>query len=392
VLKWGDTRRPYFAHLSKSECKGGGEAFVHKKAKDYLCEALNQGEEITFQYSCPVAPHTHTIQLKLNDGEVAKTEVKVSNGFADIGVLNKDGEVRFIVEICNTHRTQARDGEWVEVNAEEVMQYVVKQQAAYLTCIRKRAPCITAPCWKMVLKNFHCKGRNFGFSGDPFIEATLWVAFCQLGRCIDCFNRHPVAKGRPFCPTCYRARFSSKPLSPPRDFFRRRVGCTHRTTVSNFIWRQNTKQKVFDDILDAIYDDDVCAVQQLVERHNITGDDIRDECTFHWAAKYDAWQIFDWLTHRVPSSLTTDDMKNVIQAPWNIRRFPEVDGTNVEEKRTTETKSGNWNSCSTGNIDQPHTFITTRQLNDTQQITPLISHMKHPALKQRRIDDYIIKK
>lgn len=404
VLKWGDTRRPYFAHLSKSECKGGGEAFVHKKAKEYLCEALNRGEEITFKYSCTLAPHTHTIPLKLNDGEVAKTEVKVGNGFADIGVLDKDGNVRFIVEICNTHRTQARDGEWVEVDAEKVIQYVVKQQAAHLTCIRKRAPSTTAPCWKNVWENFHCKGRNFGFKGDAFSQETLWEEFCQLGRCIDCFKCHPVEKYRPFCRSCWKSRFASNPSSQHRSFFTQRGAKGCLSPEADMCEQVRLKKTAIDALNGyAISNDDVSEAQRLVETFHITGEDIRDKCTLYWAAKYTSWSVYKWLAHRFATWVTADDItKALIQAgyhkhlafcKWLVGRF------SLTQQLVLQVCGEQWMTKCFPDLDEKKVEKRKNVIEEPllEQNAPKIhvghtSQLNLPALKQRRIDDYFMKK
>lgn len=314
LYKKGQIRKAYWSHLSKSNCKGG-ESLTHKLAKFHLCEAINRGEEISFKYSCPLGEHKHLIKQKLEIGEVAKTEVKLGDGgFADIAILDKDGNVKFIVEICNTHRTEKRDGEWAEVKADEVFPYLEAPKDSHLICIRKRTPSQDAPCWKMLQKKFTCQGRKFAFNDTTAKQQQIsWQCFCLIGRCIDCFRPHPVKKYRPFCTICYKLRFPRKRITDVKDEETHRLPLAISKPVLPV--RKYTEKEHYE----AIQDMSCCAisdfldeVQRLVNEFNISAQDIARDGTFHCAAKHWSWNTFKWLVIRFRSVFTFEDYEDAL--------------------------------------------------------------------------------
>lgn len=136
MYKHGKIKIPHFAHYSTIVCQSlrkANEYLTHKSAILKMQTDLVEGIIITSKCGC-----------KSSHKGKAVLEHPVSNGRADLALL--DPLVLF--EICHTHKTETRDGQWFELKALEVLNGVY-------TCMHE---CIACQIQKTeVLKAFRCE-------------------------------------------------------------------------------------------------------------------------------------------------------------------------------------------------------------------------------------------
>jgi len=197
-------RRPHMAHVNKSACRGG-ESTIHRLAKEGVAGVLTRGGSLEFLWNCPTCLQRHSRILCLQQGESAVVEGQVSNGRADVAVMNTRGAVRFVVEVANTHTTQSREEEWVEVSARECLKQVTKDtRHMTLWCLRERIPKHSDKCWVSLCDHMGYKEDDqWTLKQKKLVCSVIWKWFIRVGRCLKCFNPHCVNYGRPFCKPCY---------------------------------------------------------------------------------------------------------------------------------------------------------------------------------------------
>lgn len=144
---WGKKiDEPYLRRESKS-CSYSVESNNHRVAKRLVVDTLN--EKRVFPYlqllvcGCKVER-----QVFCPEGCVAKEEVSLPDGGkADVAIVNAKSEVQSIVEICYTHRTEAREFPFVEFEADTVTRYV-NEGGSLVSNIRKYKEPGCATCLK----------------------------------------------------------------------------------------------------------------------------------------------------------------------------------------------------------------------------------------------------
>jgi Competence protein CoiA-like family len=142
-FKNGKVRRPHFAHKPGSACNhysGGGEGAIHKEAKEQLAQMLKDRAEIVFKHRC--VRHGHIIaKVVYQDGDQVHMEYRLPDkGRADIALLSKEGDVRYVFEICDTNPTlKPRPEPWFEVKALDVLQ-AHSEEATFYCCRSRKCP------------------------------------------------------------------------------------------------------------------------------------------------------------------------------------------------------------------------------------------------------------
>ena len=212
VLKWGEHRRPHFSHINKSGC-GGGEGTMHRLAKEGLAGVLTLGGSLEFIWSCPTCHQLHTKIIILQPGEQAVVECQVPNGWADVAVVAATGEVRFIIEVMDTHQTEVRDGEWVEVCAQDCLKQMNQEtHSMSLRCKRPRVASSEDKCWMALQDRMGYKENGeWTLKQTKLVSSAIWNWFIKVRRCLMCFQPHEVKRARPFCKACY-FKLSPKPV------------------------------------------------------------------------------------------------------------------------------------------------------------------------------------
>jgi hypothetical protein len=137
IFRKGNVRRPHFAHYSPTNTcsyyEHPSEAQIHKDAKLLMAKLLTERKKIQFMWDCHhcktssdsyVFNDVSTISYR--DGDEVITEYRGKDGtwIADVAVVNS-GEVRYIIEIKNTHATTTtcRPEPWYEVVARDLIEY-----------------------------------------------------------------------------------------------------------------------------------------------------------------------------------------------------------------------------------------------------------------------------
>lgn len=247
VLRWGDKNRPHFAHIGHgggNGCAGGGEGVTHKLAKELLAEFLTNGGKVQCHFFCCVeCAENHVYDIGVGNDEQVKIECSVSNGVADIAIIDQQGTPRFLIEVLNKHRTQHRDLPWVELDANLILQAwendTQQNEPWKLSCVRqdcnKPKICTPVACMSMlqIADNMgyllkyspldktgrvpQCPAHvsiaaaihgcfDYVWLTTPskgYISPNWWMLFLKRHKCMKCKAPCNVKRMKPFCQTCY---------------------------------------------------------------------------------------------------------------------------------------------------------------------------------------------
>lgn len=147
IIKKGTIRRAHFAHYSQTNVCSyydhPNESQIHKDAKMLMAKLLTDKKRIQFIWCCDypkcykTPSNTYEFQempsILYKEGDEVKMEYrdKYNKWIADIVIVNK-GDVRYIIEIKNTHATTiVRPEPWYEVDASEFIQQINELNAGH---------------------------------------------------------------------------------------------------------------------------------------------------------------------------------------------------------------------------------------------------------------------
>jgi len=137
ILRKGTIRRPHFAHYSPTNTcsyyEHPNESQIHKDAKLLIAKLLTERKNIQFTWKCHYCKtdsDSYAFQdvpsITYKDGDKIITEYRDKSGkwIADIAIINGE-EVRYIIEIKNTHATTTtcRPEPWYEIDAKRLIEY-----------------------------------------------------------------------------------------------------------------------------------------------------------------------------------------------------------------------------------------------------------------------------
>tara|TARA_R110000803_G_scaffold43272_4_gene92449 strand:- start:352 stop:1116 length:765 start_codon:yes stop_codon:yes gene_type:complete len=201
ILRKGDVRKPHFAHKI-DVIKGGcnfynhpGESDLHKLVKHMVADMLKKRviNEIFWEcHECKTMSngpgYSQQIEYDIDDHVIVEYR---GNGYvADVAVLNK-GRVKYIFEICNTHKTTTpRPEPWFEIDAKTFLE---DDDTTSLLCMRKH---YCNPCGAII-------------KGEKWLD---FIDILRLGdRCILCESKIENTRGvlyykhhyRCVCRTCW---------------------------------------------------------------------------------------------------------------------------------------------------------------------------------------------
>ena len=135
ILRKGTVRRAHFAHYAQTNTchyyDHPNETQIHKDAKMLMAQLLKDKKQILFTWNCKLCGGYYAFDndestIIYKDGDEVFTEYrsKANDWIADVALVN-NGEVRYIIEIKNTHSTTTKRPEpWFEVNAAAFIQEV----------------------------------------------------------------------------------------------------------------------------------------------------------------------------------------------------------------------------------------------------------------------------
>lgn len=144
ILRKGDVNIHHFAHKpGERDCKfyeHPGEGEIHKMAKHIIVDLLRKRKIKKVVRSCPKGC-AYDEQIEYEDGDEVTVEYRVSDKcIVDVAVIN-NGKIKYIFEICDTHKTTRETPEpWFEVDAKEILK---KTENVCMHCIRKNRYCST---------------------------------------------------------------------------------------------------------------------------------------------------------------------------------------------------------------------------------------------------------
>ena len=137
IFKKGNIKRPHFSHKAKSECtyyEHPSESQIHKDAKYRLASWLENKKEIIFEWKClnineynnycnkQDKKTKHKITYENDDKVIIEYRNENPLFIADVAIIN-NGNIRYIFEINNTHKTltEIRPEPGFEVNEKDVI-------------------------------------------------------------------------------------------------------------------------------------------------------------------------------------------------------------------------------------------------------------------------------
>lgn len=144
IVRKGDIKIHHFAHKpGERECKfydHPGEGEIHKMAKHLVSDLLKKRKIKTVVCPCPKGC-TYEEQIKYEDSDEIIIEYRVSDKcIVDVAVVN-NGKVKYVFEICDTHKTTRETPEpWFEIDAKEFLKKT-GDNCIYMNCIRKDRYC-----------------------------------------------------------------------------------------------------------------------------------------------------------------------------------------------------------------------------------------------------------
>lgn len=248
IFRCGEVREAHFAHAAESQCAyTGGEGHTHKTAKILLAHILSVREQVEFRSRCAKCSRMcQIVDVEYKEGDRVVQELALHDGNrADVAMVGPEG-VRYIFEVCDTHRTDSpRDEPWFEVNALDVIDAYGKGGDYAFKCIRNRLcmgcshkeaagstankpvdTCYLIPCVKTaygieqdrrrielargcdgrgncLLDNYTHVNSECKHGCKPIkcptcrTEIPQWVADCQGGTCMNCAVERFGRTGQP---------------------------------------------------------------------------------------------------------------------------------------------------------------------------------------------------
>ena len=148
ILRKGTIRKAHFAHYAQTNICSyydhPNESQIHKDAKLLMVKLLEDKKRIQFCWeckysSCKTSSDCYAFQdipsIVYKEGDEVNVEYrdKDNKWIADVAIVN-NGDVRYIIEIKNTHATTtARPEPWFEVDAKQFIQDINELNAEHLT-------------------------------------------------------------------------------------------------------------------------------------------------------------------------------------------------------------------------------------------------------------------
>lgn len=238
LYKNGDKKRPYFSHRPGESCSGssnsgGGEGDIHYEAKHKLIKFLNEGGEYILSTECSICSleYESKISLEMFGAIKAIGEHRVENMIYDIALLDGEHNVKYIIEIKDSHSTKERPEPWCEINASTIyyqplengkvlkndrtmkcdrqcmsMSEIAKQ-LGYLNFDIPISEILISSCcnWARPVKSEIIWQTEYDYEYNINKNNNhIWADFLRREKCLYCSGRHATEKFRPFCLNCWK--------------------------------------------------------------------------------------------------------------------------------------------------------------------------------------------
>lgn len=236
IFKKGNIKCPHFAHYVYSNCSyydHPNESQIHKDAKRRIISWLKNKIQLGFYKKCMTCKDGLLYEIIYQDGNQYLQEYRDIFGkyIADVAILDKANNPRYIIEVKNTHKTKSvRPEPWYEIEAKEILEYE-NLDKIILNDIRD-FECQTCKDLIPIFDNFAkelgyfikseyysypvqkimdeaIKGKYFYYddhwtSYPSSVSRNFWIQFLTHKRCIRCRTPSHVKKNRPYCVNCYK--------------------------------------------------------------------------------------------------------------------------------------------------------------------------------------------
>lgn len=199
IFKKGDIKKPHFSHKANFNCTyydHPSENQLHKDAKNRLAQWIKDKKKIKIKTkcnSCNGKCTTKKLKYNNNDKVIIEYNSKCKKYIADIAITESDN-VRYILEVTNTHRTidkaaECRPEPWFDIMADEIIEKTNStNKYLKLNCIRTDATRFCDTCSENIELIEKVKKRFINLNNDLTKEITLkW-------NCIIC-KEGPISDG-----------------------------------------------------------------------------------------------------------------------------------------------------------------------------------------------------
>ncbi len=243
VLCYGKVVKPYLRHLT-NPCGASEESLQHQLAKILITDFLNLKRRITVSSFCHNCNTEQSEEVIPTEDINYKTEVTYKDSRFDVAG-SKDGNIVYGIEINYKHKTtntqDRNDVKWIELEAEEVIHKLCKEDIAEVSLLDKRKHIcngckeyyIDTADYKKIAeklgyyqnaKPYCCEARKIvdaAIRGKYILKKTWWSVDIDLnelsyeekntlkkivknGKCFKCHKECDISMHKLFCFACYR--------------------------------------------------------------------------------------------------------------------------------------------------------------------------------------------
>ena len=209
LLCEGKVRPRYFRHKSKTKCEyfeTKGESIEHLQLKEQVKKMLDNGTVIGVNQKCSDCFGENyysikTLFIKKEETDYVKLEFISPNKkwVADVCVLDKDNNVKFIIEIKHTHKTEnPRPEPWCEISTkskwlddyENELDDILCHKQIWINCCRNDFKC---NCKKIYINcSYNTKNliKSWGGKWDNFLNSWYtWSTNPMLNTILGKFKK-----------------------------------------------------------------------------------------------------------------------------------------------------------------------------------------------------------
>jgi hypothetical protein len=197
IFKKGQIIKQHFAHKANSNCTyydHPSESQLHKDAKNRLGQWIKDKKKLKIKTKCNSCNEKcKTKKLKYNDNDnvIIEYNSKCKKYIADIAITESDN-VRYILEVTNTHRTidkaaECRPEPWFDIMADEIIKKTNStKKCLKLNCIRTDANRFCDTCSENIKLIEKVKKRFININKE--IELRWDCVICNESPGSDCIR------------------------------------------------------------------------------------------------------------------------------------------------------------------------------------------------------------
>lgn len=191
VLKQGTEVVHHFAHKSNAGCayhECPSESQIHKDGK-LLVKYLIENKVVYILRRCSKCKDEYEWAiLKPSKKSFVVLEHRFNfngNRTADVAFLSRTNKIKYIFEVCHTHKTDknARPEPWFEFDALMLLSVSYKNECINLECMRKGWLCEECSKLEIIKEKKPCRGKCFDQTGSNTYNQLKCKEGCKLIKC-----------------------------------------------------------------------------------------------------------------------------------------------------------------------------------------------------------------